>query len=241
MLRIAVCDDNKKDLANTTTLLNEFAEAKLSQLQLKVTAFQSALDLIAALDSGQPYDLVLLDILMPHMTGMDAAKEIRQFNQDIKIIFATSSPEYAVESYSVDAYYYALKPLQRDSLFIILDKVIADMTTPPATSFLVRSKTGLSRVYINRLEFVEVIGRTLLYHLTDGSLLKAISSMTELEKELLQYPCFIKPHRSYIINMDFINNLGVREIIMQSRSLIPLSKANTNPVKDAYISYIFKN
>jgi len=240
MLRIAICDDNIADLSNMVSIINSYKVLQRDKHKIEYTAFTGAADLIAAMESGQQYQLVLLDILMPFMTGMDAAKEIRQFNQDIKIIFSTSSPEFAVESYSVGAYYYALKPLWKDKLFIILDKVISEMESHEGTSFLVKSKTGLIRVYINKLEFAEVIGRTLLYHLTDGSIIEAVGSMSELENELLSSPCFIKPHRSYIINMSHIDTLNQREIKMRSLALVQMAKANYSTVKSAYIAFAFK-
>ena len=240
MLRIAICDDSIADLSNMVSIINSYKVLQRDKHKIEYTAFTGAADLIAAMESGQQYQLVLLDILMPFMTGMDAAKEIRQFNQDIKIIFSTSSPEFAVESYSVGAYYYALKPLWKDKLFIILDKVISEMESHEGTSFLVKSKTGLIRVYINKLEFAEVIGRTLLYHLTDGSIIEAVGSMSELENELLSSPCFIKPHRSYIINMSHIDTLNQREIKMRSLALVQMAKANYSTVKSAYIAFAFK-
>ncbi len=126
MLKIAICDDNIADLSNVVSIIGDYQSLQRDKNNIKFTAFQSAVDLIASMESGQQYNLVLLDILMPFMTGMDAAKEIRQFNQDVKIIFMTSSPEFAVESYSVDAYYYALKPVWKEKLFVLLDKVISE-------------------------------------------------------------------------------------------------------------------
>ncbi|HYE69660.1 MAG TPA: LytTR family DNA-binding domain-containing protein [Anaerovoracaceae bacterium] len=240
MLKIAVCDDNIADLSNMVSLIGSYQASQRDKNTIKFTAFHSAVDLIAAMESGQLYDLVLLDILMPFLTGMDAAKEIRQFNQDVKIIFMTSSPEFAVESYSVDAFYYALKPIWKEKLFILLDKVISESEIKLGISLLIKSKTGLTRLYISRLEFVEVIGRTILYHLTDGSVIEAIGSMNEIEKELLSNPCFIKTHRSYIINMDQIDTISQREIKMQSHALVPLAKANYSTVKSAYITFAFK-
>lgn len=240
MLNIAICDDNISELSNIASIIGDYQTLQRDKKKIQFTAFHSAVDLIAAMESGQSYDLVLLDILMPFMTGMDAAKEIRQFNHDVKIIFMTSSPEFAVESYSVDAYYYALKPVWKEKLFILLDKVIAETEIQMGASFLIKSKQGLTRIYISRLEFAEVIGRTILYHLTDGSVIEAIGSMTELEKELFSYPCFIKTHRSYIINMEQIDTISQREIKMQSHALVPVAKASYSTVKSAYITFAFK-
>lgn len=240
MLKIAICDDNIADLSNIVSIIEDYQALQRDKNNIKYTAFQNAADLIAAMESGQQYDLVLLDILMPFVTGMDAAKEIRQFNQVVKIIFMTSSPEFAVESYSVNAYYYALKPVWKKKLFILLDKVISEMQIQSGASFQIKSKTGLTRIYINRLEYAEVTGRTILYYLTDGSVIEAIGSLRELEKELLSNPCFIKPHRSYIINMQHIGTIGQSQIKMQSQALVPMAKANRNTVKSAYITFAFE-
>ncbi len=240
MLKIAICDDNISELSNVVSIIGEYQALHRDKNKINFTAFQSAVDLIAAMESGQQYDLLLLDVLMPLLSGMDAAKEIRQFNQEIKIIFMTSSPEFAVESYAVEAYYYALKPIWKEKLFILLDKVISESEIQLGTGFLIKSKTGLTRIYINRLEFAEVIGRTICYHLTDGAVIEATGSMSQLEKELLTSPCFIKTHRSYIINMEQIDTLSQREIKMQSLAVVPMAKSNYNAVKAAYISYAFK-
>jgi DNA-binding LytR/AlgR family response regulator len=222
------------------SIINDYKQQRENKYKIEYTAFQTAVDLIAALESGQKYDLALLDIIMPQLNGMAAAKEIRQFNQDIKIIFSTSSPEFAVESYMVEAYYYALKPIWKDKLFTLLDKIFSEIETSTGTSLLIKSKTGLKRIHIKRLEFAEVITRSVFYHLTDGSVIEALGSMGELEKDLSAYSCFIKPHRSYIINMDHIDTVCQKEIKMQSSAVVPLAKANYPIVKEAYIAYSFQ-
>lgn len=239
-MRIAVCDDNISDLSNMVSIINDYRDQRQRKNKIEYTAFQTAVDFISALESGQKYDLALLDILMPSLSGMAAAKEIRQFNQDIKIIFLTSSPEFAVESYTVEAYYYALKPIWKDKLFLLLDKVFAEIEIATEASLLIKSKSGLRRIHIKRLEFAEVITRSIFYHLTDGSVIEALGSMVELEMNLSSYSCFVKPHRSYIINMDHIDIVSQKEIKMQSSTIIPLAKANYPLVKAAYITYSFQ-
>ncbi len=240
MIRIAICDDNISDLSNMVSIVNDYIGMQRNRLEIEYAAYQTAVDLIAAMESGQHFDILLLDILMPLVNGMDAAKEIRQYNQDVKIIFSTSSPEFAVESYSVDAFYYAIKPIWKEKLFLLLDKVIAEIKIAEGASFLIKSKAGLTRIYTNRLEYAEVIGRTIIYHIIDGSVVEAAGSMVELNDALLNHSNFIKPHRSYIINMDFIDTLSNREIIMKSRSTVPMARANYQAVKSAYISYAFR-
>ena len=240
MLNIAICDDNIGDLSNMVSLIGDYQALQRDKNSIHTSSFQNAFDLIASMGGGQNYDLVLLDVLMPYLTGMDAAKEIRGFNQDAKIIFMTSSPEFAVDSYSVNAYYYALKPLWKEQLFVLLDKVIAESQIHLGNSLLIKSKTGLTRIYTSRLEFAEVVGRTIFYHLSDDAIIEATGTITQLENMLIDNPGFIRTHRSYIVNMEHIDTLRQREILMQTGYLVPLARANYNQVKSAYFSFAFK-
>lgn len=240
MLNIAICDDNIGDLSNMVSLIGDYQALQRDKNSIHTSSFQNAFDLIASMEGGQNYDLVLLDVLMPYLTGMDAAKEIRGFNQDAKIIFMTSSPEFAVDSYSVNAYYYALKPLWKEQLFVLLDRVIAESQIHLGNSLLIKSKTGLTRIYTSRLEFAEVVGRTIFYHLSDDAIIEATGTITQLENMLIDNPGFIRTHRSYIVNMEHIDTLRQREILMQTGYLVPLARANYNQVKSAYFSFAFK-
>lgn len=240
MLRIAVCDDRREDLLHIEAIINDFLAVK-AEHPAEYTLFSNAVDLLWAIEQGQRYDLVLLDILMPSMTGMDAAREIRHFDQDVKIVFLTSSTEFAVESYTVNAYYYILKPIQKTQLYTLLDKVVYDTNNQADSSFLIRSNQGLVRAYINKLEFAEIIGRTIFYHFTDGSVTQAQGVLTELESVLLPHSCFIKPHRSYIVNMSHIASLSQREIRMRAGNIVPMAKAHYGDIKSAYVSFAFND
>lgn len=240
-MKIAVCDDNINDLSNVVSILDNYKNLHKDNNLIEYTSFSSAADLISAMERGQQYEVVLLDILMPFITGMDAAKEIRTFNQDIKIIFMTSTPEFAVQSYTINAYYYALKPIWKEKLYVLLDKLFSEIEVQIGSSILVKGKNGISRIYIHRLEYAEVIGRSIHYHLIDGSVIEAPGAISALEKELIPIHYFIKPHRSFIINPAHIASLGQRDIKMQSNSLIPMAKVNSAAVKAAYIAYTFNN
>ena len=190
--------------------MNEYINLQNDTNIIKYIAFQNALDLITAIEIGETYDLVFLDILMPYMTGMDAAQKIRSFNDDIKIIFLTSSTEFAIESYSVDAFSYALKPIWKEKLFILLDKVISKIDTQVKKRILIKSKIGLIQLPIHRLEYAEISTRTMLFHLVDESTITANGSMSQLEALLSNDDRFIKPHRSYIVNMTHIIKFSQR-------------------------------
>ena len=124
MIQIAFCDDDQTVLDQLSALLEKYRAQRCVQIQC--TAFHSPLDLLAEIEKGTRYDILFLDVIMPAENGITAAKEIRQYDNVVKIIFLTSSAEFAVESYVVGAYFYQLKPIWEDSFFRLTNSVIAE-------------------------------------------------------------------------------------------------------------------
>ena len=142
MIQIAFCDDDQTVLAQLSALLEKYRAQRCVQIQC--TAFHSPLDLLAEIEKGTRYDILFLDVIMPAENGITAAKEIRQYDNVVKIIFLTSSAEFAVESYVVGAYFYQLKPIWEDSFFRLTDSVIAECRRADQRSLILRCKTGIS-------------------------------------------------------------------------------------------------
>lgn len=113
MLQIAFCDDDQTVLDQLSALLEKYCAQRCTQI--RCTAFRSPLDLMAEIEKGTRYDILFLDVIMPAENGIEAAKEVRQYDTAVKIIFLTSSAEFAVESYVVGAYFYQLKPIWEES------------------------------------------------------------------------------------------------------------------------------
>ena len=209
--------------------------------ELQSVAFHSPLDLLAEIERGVRYDILFLDVLMPGETGIDTAAEIRHYDQNVKIIFLTSSAEYAVQSYTVGAYFYQLKPIQEESLFRLMDSVISACEKEKSDSLVLRCKNGISRIELRNLEYCEVFHRTLLIHLTNGKVLESIGSMDELTRQLESCGAFIRPHRSYLVNLEYVQNLSYRAITMRSLAEIPLPRGKYQEIKDTYLEYAFRN
>lgn len=142
MIQIAFCDDDQTVLDQLSALLEKYRAQRCVQIQC--TAFHSPLDLLAEIEKGTRYDILFLDVIMPAENGITAAKEIRQHDNVVKIIFLTSSAEFAVESYVVGAYFYQLKPIWEDSFFRLTDSVIAECRRADQRSLILRCKTGIS-------------------------------------------------------------------------------------------------
>lgn len=204
MLKIAFCDDDLEILKELGILLDKYKKER--DEDLTCTVFQSPLELLAAIEKGFSFDILFLDILMPGENGIETAKEIRQYDNNMKIIFLTSSPEFAVQSYTVGAYFYQLKPVWEESFFRLMDAVL---------------------------------GRKLLFHLENGAVLESAGSLDDLAVQLMQYSNFFRPHRSFLVNMEYIQNISSRSIKMVNDAEIPIPHGKCSEIKNTYMEYAF--
>jgi DNA-binding LytR/AlgR family response regulator len=165
---------------------------------LEYAVFPNGFDLISALEKGKRFDIYCLDIIMPGFTGIDVAKEIRAYDKTAPILFFTSSPEFALESYSVKAINYVLKPISKEKLFFTFDDMLEHIKVKKdEDAIVVKSNEGIQKILISNLIFAEVIGRNVLYHLLSGKVIKCTESFSHVCDNLMKYGCFIKTHRSF--------------------------------------------
>ena len=237
MIKIAFCDDDMEVLHQMNELLDRYRVERNEDITY--AAFQSPFELLTEIEKGIRPDILFLDVVMPGQNGMDVAKEIRQYDTNMKIIFLTSSPEFAVESYTVGAYFYQLKPIWEESFFRLMDAVLAECEKKKKNSLILRSKDGITRIDLQQLEYCEVLGRKLLFHLENGAVLESAGSLDDLAGQLMQYSNFFRPHRSFLVNMEYIQNISSRSIKMVNDAEIPIPHGKCSEVKNTYMEYAF--
>jgi DNA-binding LytR/AlgR family response regulator len=237
MIKIAFCDDDMEVLHQMNELLDRYRVERNEDITY--AAFQSPFELLTEIEKGIRPDILFLDVVMPGQNGMDVAKEIRQYDTNMKIIFLTSSPEFAVESYSVGAYFYQLKPIWEESFFRLMDAVLAECEKKKKNSLILRSKDGITRIDLQQLEYCEVLGRKLLFHLENGAVLEGAGSLDDLAGQLMQYCNFFRPHRSFLVNMEYIQNISSRSIKMVNDAVIPIPHGKCSEIKNTYMEYAF--
>ncbi|MDD2262607.1 MAG: LytTR family DNA-binding domain-containing protein [Clostridia bacterium] len=236
MLRIAICDDNSRDLSHITSLVESYKKNK--KTDIVYMSFHNAIDLLESLKKKE-CDLLLLDVLMPGFNGLQAAHELRKQNDKIEIIFLTSSPEYAVESYNVRAHHYLLKPATEDKLFPLLDKLIEKLKKPEE-AIIVKSSSSVFTIPYKNIEYVEINAKTIYFYLTDNDVKKVSGSMAEYEALLLKRSGFIKVHRSYLVNLHWVQQLNQKELITLTGRKVPIARTVYTQIRTAYTQFLFK-
>ncbi len=236
MLQIAVCDDNIEELSNMVQLINLYRASK--NLICEYAVFANGFDLISVLEKGKRFDIYCLDIIMPGFTGIDVAKEIRAFDKTAPVLFFTSSPEFALENYSVKAINYVLKPISKEKLFFTFDEMLEQIrAVSNDDAVIVKSHEGIQKILISNLVFVEVIGRNVLYHLLSGKVIECTESFSAVCDNLLKYDRFIKTHRSYLVNMQYVDTIENHQVTLQTLSSVPVAQGKAREIKQKYLAY----
>ena len=236
MIQIAVCDDNIDELSNMVQLINQYRSSK--NLNCEYTIFPNGFELISAIEKGKQFDIYCLDIIMPGFTGIDVGKEIRAFDKNALILFFTSSSEFALESYSVKAINYVLKPISKEKLFFTFDEMLENIKVKENDdAIIVKSNEGIQKILISNLVFAEVIGKNVLYHLLSGKVIECTESFSAVCDSLLEYDRFIKTHRSYIVNMQYVDTLENNRVTLQTLTSVPIAQSKAREVKQQYLAY----
>ena len=235
MIHIAICDDSKQERQILAALFKRYQE-------LHATPLQNGFSLLDAIDQGKRFDITILDILMPGENGIEIARNIRASGTDTEIIFLTSSPEYAVDSYEVKAQNYLLKPVTEEKFFASIDSILAELDEKDTASFIIyTTEKQYSRIRVSSLVYGEVTHRTITLHLADQTMISAVMTFTEFQDILKAYPDFIYPHRSYAVNMNYIQYVTKSDIILTDGQKIPLSRNNYTKISEQFLNFAYTN
>lgn len=236
MTRIAFCDDNLDELNQAIRLLNDFRAAR--NFTCEYAASPNGFELLAALEKGFHFDLYCLDILMPGFSGIETARAIRELDKAATIVFFTSSPEFALEGYSVRAANYILKPLTKEKLFAALDELLEQMPQKRGEDALVvQSTEGIQRILISNLVYTEVVGRNVLYHLVSSRVVTCAQPFSAACERLMKFGCFVQPHRSYIANMQHVDTIENSRLTMRNKMTVPIAQGKARDVRQKYLTY----
>lgn len=238
MIKVAFCDDDLSVLKELSVLMDRYRVER--NQDITYAAFHSPLELLSEVERGTRLDIIFLDVLMPGQDGISAAREIRKYDTSVKIIYLTSSSEYAVDSYEVGAYFYQLKPIWQESFYRLMDSVLRECRKNEKNSLILRCKTGITRLELDKLKYCEVTGRNLLLHKEDGEVLDSVGKLDDLCEQLKDYECFVRCHRSYMINMDYVKSISNKAVILSDGTQIPIPHGKYSELKDKFFSYFFR-
>lgn len=236
--RIALCEDNIDQLSLLKDVVCEYINEKM--LSCSVDVFSSGEELMRSVSARGAYDIYILDMILGGITGMDVAKKLRNNDDDGKIIFLTSSLEYAVSSYDVRAYYYLVKPLDTQKLYSVFDRAF-DEIDGDDPSVLVKTQKGDVLLKTSDILYVDLQNRCLNYHMKDGRICvgKTLrSSFKNAMEKIVKKENFSFCGVSTVVNMNYISTIDTQRVIFKEGSYIFPSRAGITEVKNSIKKYI---
>ncbi len=240
MIRIAVCDDNIDELNHVNHILQSYQRKQYSCLD--VQTFRTGFSLLNAIDCGTSFDIVLLDIIMPGENGIDIARQIRKNDAQVKLFFLTSSVEYAVESYEVRASNYIVKPISGEKLCHIIEDCISGIEQDDQAGLILRTGSNqYMRVLYSKLMYAEAMRKTVDLHLSDQSVVSSVMTFTKLMSLLEGCHDFVKTHRSYMVNLHYVEHINKKEIVMINGDRIPIPPKKYPEVSKLFFDFSFHN
>lgn len=232
MVIIAICDDEKE----TQILLENHLNKILTDInkEYKIQKYSSGEELLKS--ELNHIDILLLDIQMGQINGMDTARKIREVNNNMEIIFITSLIDYVQEGYEVRAYRYLLKPLELEELKKHVLKCIKEIEKNKNQYILIKNKSNTYKIYSNEIKYIEVQKKNMLIH-TINKDFDARYSLEKIEKDL-NVEGFVRCHKSFIINLNYVENIKSNVAILDSDEEVPISRYRHKDVKEKFLKFL---
>ena len=239
MYQIALCDDEEKELDRIETYLAGYQDKRQTQKYRvrRFTSGEAMVDLIRE-ELYMP-DLILLDIFMSGITGMDAAKEMRGMGCGVPIIFLTTSRDHALCAYEVDAVQYLVKPLDQDRFYHAMDSAMSRMRKEQESQIVIKVAGGVRQLSPSDILYCESQKNYQILYLA-GAECRVRMTTENLWKLLADFPQFGRCGRSYILNMDHIISVDREEILKDSGRAIYIPRNKATEFKKRYFAYYFQ-
>ena len=235
MLKIAICDDEKEFRSAAEQMLKLYMADKSAQFL--VDTFDVSSDLIDATEKGTIYDIYLLDIYMPGITGMSIATELRSRGVKSPIIFLTSSTDHALEAFGVDATHYLLKPYTEDSFCVGMDKAMQSITSHKSDGIVLKVDNEYRSIPVSQIIRCEAEDKYQRIYLEDGKKLLVRISGTELYKQLSEFEYFYRCGRAHIVNLNYISRATTDGVVFKNGVQLSLSHAVLAGLRKAFFDY----
>lgn len=228
--KIAICDDMEEDVKYISSAVNKWAEKE--NITVDIETFPSAESFLFRYAEQKAFDILLLDVEMPSMNGVELAKRIRKENDAVQIIFITGYTDYIAEGYEVSALHYLVKPLSETKLFEVLNRAVLKIRKNEKSLFL--SLSGeMVRIPIYEIKYLEVQQNYVTVHSKKDYTVK--KTLGEFERELDER--FYRMGRSFIVNLSCIDKITKTDVFLSDGSVIPLPRGQYGPLNKAFITH----
>lgn len=230
-MRVAVCDDERPFAESLYRRLEE-----LGGSDMLITVYLSGSELVRDISSGRRFDAVFLDIEMPGLDGLDAARKLRELGGSLSIVFLTSHTELAMEGYEVDALRFLPKDCSDKKLTDALRAIGREQSIKPGV--VLKSKGEEYVVSPDRIILAEADNNNVHFRLSDETVSVRIKLGEALELLNKASSDFVKVHRCIIVNLSHVRKYGTKEIMLDNGQTVPVSKGCAEEFRRRMLEFV---
>ena len=238
-MRIAVCDDEKPYREAVTGLVQSYIQTKPEQ-SFTLFSFSSGKELINYVDENGSFDLYILDVIMPNMNGLQLASRLRSRKDNGMIIYLCSSPDFAVDSYNVAAFYYLLKPIGEQQFFQIMDKAVASFCQTEQDVVLIKTPRSSRAIPARNIRCAARAGRCVCYELTDGTTIESVTFNDKFQNavaSLLNHNGMLLIGSSYVVNLYYVEEITKSDLLLSGGHRIRIPRNAYESVKSEWADF----
>ncbi len=214
MIRVAIVEDDKKHAERLYLFLRQFGKER--NQEFSADFFDNGMDFVS--DYNGSYEIVLMDIEMPYMNGMDCAFRLRRVDKNVIIVFVTSMVQYAVKGYEVGAMGFVVKPIEYFSFAVLMDKILEKIEADSAKELFIGNGDHVKRLLSRDIYYIEVMDHYLIYHTVNGEF-REIGKMSDVELQLGGSD-FFRCSKSYLVNLRYVREVGDNEATVGNDKLL---------------------
>lgn len=229
--KVAVCDDEEVHVKYLEALAEEWA--KKNDYAADILTFPSAEAFLFVYSEQKDFDILLLDIEMNGMNGVELAKRIRENNEAVQIIFITGFADYISLGYEVSALHYLLKPVGKEKLFEVFDRAAKNLSKKEGR-LTVRFDRQTEYIPYGKILYIEAQLQYVVIYMPEGSV-RMKASLSEIEKELDDG--FIRCQRSFIINLSHVGKIKNDCVLLKNGISVPISRGMSEKIGKAIIRH----
>lgn len=233
-MKIAIVDDETDEQEILAKYVREWAKAKKELVEF--ACFASSEAFLFSWEDDKDYALLVFDIEMGGISGLELAKKVRLRDEAIPILFVTGYDEYMQYGYDVAALHYLLKPVQKEKLFQVLDKL--GKREESQMSLIVNAGNEVRRFPFSAVFYIEADGHGSILHTADEAV-SVRESFGEIEK-LLSTEEAVKCHRAYLVNLRYVSAIRGAGLILDHGERLPIARSRMKGVQAAFVRY-YKN
>lgn len=235
MFRIVLYDDSPADLMVLCGHLEQLKEKR----PVDIISYTDGLDLLKDYKQKGFCDILVLDMRMETMGGIEVAKHIRQLDDEVPILIVTATVDYAVEGYKVGAFRYIVKPVESGDFLSAVEELLDRQQKKQASIFSFPSINGTTKLMTDHIYYLESDLRTIRVVAKEGTF-TFTGTISSLEEQL-RPDGFIRIHKSFLVNVSHIYNIFKDSVTMDNKEVLPMSKHKRREVNQEFLSYMEAN